>query len=135
MSKKNNIKKYAFIAAIAGIGIYLITRKLNETPKPEWWQFAHPEIPFEKLTDQEVEKLLEKVFIPRSGYITCDGTEYVNESNPATVKYLIYIPTGQFISDIDHAFWSKLLTYSSETGYGFKDIKNERIDGITHLKL
>lgn len=142
MSKKNKNKKskfglFAALAAIAGVGIYLFTKdseKENVTSqKPEWWYFAHPLKKYEEINNDEIEELFEKIFIPENGYTTCDGTQYVNVENPGTVKSIIYIPTGEVITDIDNSFFSKLITYHDSINYGFKNINGNSVYGITEL--
>lgn len=141
MSKKNKNKKskfglFAALAAIAGVGIYLFTKdseKETATQKPEWWYFAHPQKKYEEISNDEIEDLFEKIFIPETGYTTCDGPQYVNVENPGTVKSIIYIPTGEVITDIDNSFFSKLITYHDEINYGFKNINGNSVFGITEL--
>ena len=98
-------------------------------PKPDWWQFAHPAKSASAITNDELDILFDNIAIPWTskgdfGYITANGNNS-NYTKPVTdVISIIYIPTGEFVTDIDKDFYKSLLNNATQSRYSM-----EKVDG------
>ena len=92
-----------------------------EPPKPQWYQFAHPGVSASALSKEQIEVIFDNILIPFSssgkyGYITNNKSSSISSSNPVVdIVSVIYIPTGEIITDIDKAFYKDLLNTGTPT--------------------
>ena len=142
--KNNNIVLYALFAVLGFSGLWYYLKNKNNTTattnslpqnttteKAEWYQYAHPAKTFEQITNEELAELFKHIIIPTAGYTTKNGSEYVESD--ATVHHIIYLKTGEVITDIDNNFFNKLINNADSIGYGFSDANGKKIDGIKEI--